>query len=265
MRSVFKKLSALLLISALIFSFASCSLTDDHEPEETTTELTTLSSLPQGNDGILDYFNRVLAVADEGTPSFNIKTSIDAFDFESENGLVKSAFPTIKKYMLRSDTEAVEFGTKFTQKLPGEKGLTAIDPANVKSVEATWPDVESGMTTVKANEYVITIEFNDALDAQDVLRYFGMTDKGEVLTEFEKASDYVQVNDYSSEYTGCRLEVKVDIHSDRIVWLAVTRAAVVTASATCTGKLASAGDVTASFKFTKTYEFKDFDWTAPKK
>ena len=265
MKSSIKKLSAVLLVFALIFSFASCSLTDDHDTDETTTELKALSVLPDGKDSVIAYFNKVIALADEGTPAFNLKINNDAFDFECENGLVKSAFSTIKKYMLKSDSEEVEFGTKFSEKLPGEKGVAAIDPAVVKNATAEWPDVESGMTTVKANEYTVVIEFNDNLSVADVLKYFGMTDKAEVLKEFEKSADYVKVNDYSSEYTGCRIELHVDVQTDRITWMAVTRAAVVTASATCIGQLADAGDVTATFKFTKTCEFKDFDWTAPKK
>ena len=121
------------------------------------------------------------------------------------------------------------------------------------------------MTTVKANDYNIIIEFNDNLSADDVLKYFGLTDKAGVLKEFEKAAEYLTVNDYSSEYTGCKIECNVNVQTDRISWLKITRTAVVNTSATCAGSLASAGDITAVFKFAKSYEFKDFDWNAPKK
>ncbi|MCR4616107.1 MAG: hypothetical protein K5756_08185 [Clostridiales bacterium] len=263
MKSVFKKLSAFLLIFALIFSLASCSLTDAGN-DETTTELQALSPLPDGKEAVLSYVNKILAAADKGTPAFNINISTDASDFECENELVKSAFKTIKGYMVKGDSETVDYGSKLSEKLPGNKGIASIDPAIVKSATAEWPDVENAMNVKKANDYDIVIEFNDNLSVEDVLKYFGMTDKTEVLKEFEKSSDYFKLNDYSAEYTGCKLELKVNVQTDEVNWIKVTRASVVNASATCLGAFESAGDVNATFNFYKIYEFKDFDWNAPK-
>ena len=263
MKSVLKKVSAFLLIFALIFSLASCSLTDVNG-DETTTELKVLSPLPDGKDSVLSYVNKIFAKADIGTPALKINIGTDASDFECENELVKSAFKTIKGYMIKGSSEDVKFGGKLSEKFPGNKGIASIDPALVKNATAEWPDVESGMTTKKANDYNIVIEFNDDLSVDDVVKYFGMTDKAEVLKEFEKSSDYLKLNDYSSEYTGCKIELKVNVQTDEVNWIKVTRGSVVTATASFTGKLADKGDVTAKFNFYKIYEFTNFDWQPPK-
>ncbi len=281
MKSVLKRLSAIVLSLMLLASLASCSILIPEE--ETTTLLTARTALPETQDTVLDYFYRVVAMADADTdsPAYTFKTKTDIRDFECENELVKAAVGTIKNYVLTSDSIKIEYNgkpededkieelgehVKLSSFFPGEGGLREIDPSIIKSFSSVWPDSEDDNgtgTMLKTKNYEISIDFNDNLTEAEIEHYFGMANKEEILAEFAKAKDYLVVEDYTVAYTGCKISFKVDVQTDNLVNITFERVANVTATATGAGELASVGNIEVNFNFVKVFEFNDFNWKSP--
>ncbi len=89
-------------------------------------------------------------------------------------------------------------------------------------------------------------------DAATVESVFGEpADKDAVLAAFDAVKDYIQVTDYSVDYTNCRIVADVSLDENIVSFVRFEKHMTVTAQATCQGALADYGDVTVVFPLTK--------------
>ena len=99
-------------------------------------------------------------------------------------------------------------------------------------------------------------------DAATIESVFGEpADKEAVLAAFEAVADYITVSDYEIAYTNCLIRSDVDLDESLVSFVRFEKHMTVTATATCSGKLAEYGEVTVTFPLTKTTEYS-FDYPA---
>ncbi len=258
MKNRLLKLLAVIFALSLVFSLAACNGTDEETTVVTTTEPPVISKTPQPMTSTesIAYFNLVMNAVKTEKPGVSVKVSKNIKDIECENEKLKAAIPTIKKYMLNTKADGADFGDDLTDTFP-IKGQPWSSKLSVN-------DVRYANCLEALKTYEIMIRLKDEKDASPLTgahgKAFDIVDKTEILKEFEKAVDYVQVDSLDLLYTGSFIKCSVDRATDEVLsvtyYLNVNADSVVTG----TGSFKDLGTLPLGLRYesTITYELK---WT----
>ncbi len=268
MKSSVKKILAVILTGAIVFSLASCSLSEkvqEYFVEETSTTVpyTNKSDKPVNTKEIVDYFNSVSADLKTAEP-FNVvlSRSFDANDFESENKHIKAAFPTVADFIIKY--AGSEFFERDLTGTPVE--VYPLEASSVSSI-VDFKQVKLATCSQTDDYFVITMDFKDdatPLEADGLSKVFNVNDKEAVLKEIANASDLLTVNDYDVEYNGGRIVCKIERKTDNIVSATYSRVIKVTADITGQGKFASVANEKVTFNLTENENYT-VNWINPEK
>lgn len=268
MKRIFTIATAILLVSALLMTFASCGSSDaDEEVVEvysTEEAVYTESAVPVGktSEEVLSYFNSLVnsVKLDKPAVSYGIEKNVpndslkvtkqgaeDAEEIDASLKAINDAAKGIKDLILediKGTSGNINFGDDNSESLfvKGESWASKL----------TAEDIDYATLQEIGDKYFITIAFNDLTseEAQDVLtKAFDLRDKEEILAseEFAKSKEYLVLNDYDVVYSGCKITATVDRLTNEITNINYYKAANVTAYMTGAGTLESYGDVSVMF------------------
>ncbi len=266
MKNSVKKILAVILTGAMVFALASCSVADkvqEYFVEETSTTVpyTNKSEKPANTKEIVDYFNRVSADLKKAEP-YNVTLSRDfgTDSFESENAVLKAAFPTVANFIIKYANENL-----FERNLEGTPvEVYPLEASSVASI-VDFKQVKLATCSQTDDYFVVTMDFKDdatPLEADGLSKVFNVNDKDAILEEIAKASDLMTVNDYDVEYNGGRIVCRIERGTDNIVSATYSRVIKVTADITGQGDLNSVGNQTVTFNLTENENYT-INWTNP--
>ena len=267
MNSKIKSLIAILMAAVLVLSLASCSVTDKlksffSEEEVITEPYTSKTEKPTQVADVVNYFNEISNKVKQSKVALEATYTYDVGDFECENEYVKAALPTVKDYVLKNyleenETVSVEYGGDIKNIYPiaGEDW----------SSKLTAADVETAVCAQASDDYKIIIRLADDYTPEvgsGVGSAFSFSNKEEILGELSKMDEYLKVNDYSVKYSNCSIDCVADRATDEISSATYSCKAIVTASVTGVGTMASVGTTEITMSITKTVTYK-LDWVDP--
>lgn len=279
MKRIFTVLMAILLVTAMLMSLASCGSSDNTEEAEvfTTDEAVyTESATPVGNTSaeILNYFNSLVNGVKISRPAINysfdknvpndIKVTKrgeeDSEEIDETLTAINNSAKGIKDMILediKSSSGEVAFGADNTDVLfaKGESWTSKL----------TVADIDYATIKEVGDNYYITIVFNDIEkngDTTALAKAFDLRDKDTILAseEFAKTSEYLKFNDYDVAYAGCKITATVNRLTNEITNINYYKAALVTAYMTGAGTLKDYGEVSVIFKLEDTANY-DITWT----
>ena len=280
MKRIFTVFMAILLVSAMLMSFASCGSDDKAEDAEvfTTDEAVyTESATPVGKTSaeVLDYFNSLVN---------GVKTSKPAISYYFEKNVPDDSLKVTKKGA--EDAEEIDESLKAIN--DSAKGIKDMILANIKETSGeiaygadnseilfvkgesftsalTVADIDYATIKEVGDNYYITIAFNDIEkngDTAALAKAFELRDKDAILAseEFAKTSAYLKFKDYDVAYTDCKITATVNRLTNEITNINYYKAALVTADMTGAGTFESYGDVSVMFKLEDKADF-NITWT----
>ena len=257
---------ALLVVSASLLSLTACSSSGDEEVEVQTTlaAVYTESAVPveKSSEEILNYFNSLLNSIkterpamyyrfEKNVPNDSLKVTKagqeEVEEIDSSLSAINDAAKAVKDLMLENIEETsgdIPFGSDNTD-------VVLVQGENFAS-KLTVDDVKYATMTEVGDKYYITIEFNDVSEAEakEILsKAFNLRDKADILNseEFAKTKAYLELKDYSVNYTGCKITATVNRLTNKIETVNYFKAANVTASALGKGTFEAHGDLSILF------------------
>ena len=285
-------LVSLVLVFAMLFAFAGCSIIP--ETEEETTILKRTSDLPteqlykvsgdgvthyldgEGNEienttvlddagkaaknaKLLEYYNvNVNALVDGSTTAVVTRSEGKSIGRQSdaegsniaysENSYVNAAIDSLKKYMLvTKETTSTDYTNDLKDALPGADYVSTLTVSDVES--STCVDGDTTRTVV--------ITLRSPVPEAVVDANFDKEDVDAVYAEFDKASDYMEIDKSATkfEYVNCVVEIVTDLQTDEVLSIRYTKGVNVNTVVTGKGKLASVGEVPVCFLYTYTVEY----------
>lgn len=94
------------------------------------------------------------------------------------------------------------------------------------------------------------------LEDSDIEKTFGeKADKETVLEEFKSVSEYINVKDYSISYSDCKISSDLSLDEGLVNFVKFDKNMIITADVSGTGVLEKYGDMTVTFKLTKTTNY----------
>ncbi len=266
MKNTIKKILAVILTGIIVFTLASCSISDKVQEffvEETTVTVpyTNKSEKPSNTKEIVDYFNRVSAELKKDDP-FNVTLSRDfsTNSFESENEHLKAAFPTVANFVIKYAGD--KFVDRNLEGTPVE--VYPLEGSSVASI-VDFKQVKLATCSQTDDYFVITIDFKDdatPLEADGLSKVFNTNDKEAILSEIAKANNLLTVNDYDVEYNGGRIVCRVERGTDRIISASYSRVIKVTADVTGQGEFAGVKNEKVTFNLNENENYT-VNWTEP--
>lgn len=287
MKRIFTVLTALLIVSAMLISFAACGSDKKDEGAEGQVSETesqfvtdaaeyTESATPVGHSSkeVLDYFNGIVNGVKTQKPALSYRYEInvpddikvtkkgaeDAEEIDESLSAINDAAKGIKDLFLKNIKEKsgeVPFGGDNTEFLlvKGESWASNL----------TIDDIDYATIKEVGEYYHITIVFDDIAEDEnaDVLaKAFDLRDKEDVLAsdEIAKTADYLKLNDYTVSYSGCQITARVNRYTDEVENINYRKTALVTADMTGAGTLESYGDVSVIFTLEDVADY-NMTWT----
>ncbi len=263
-----KKLIALFLAFASVLALSGCS--DSFEAkwegfwegrqDTTTTEGVSESKthIPVEAGEIVNYFNSLVKNVKSVRPKFSWSEKGDVSEAKSSNQLLADAIPTIKGLIFNKEESDHTYGEALSEyyQLSG----------NVNSDAVSFDDVLSAQCTQVDDNYEILITLKDEASKNVTTltaKYFELTNKSDVLAEFQKAKDYLTVSDYDEFLTGSTIKCVVSRLTDEVSSITYTKSAQITTQVTGAGELTQIGMVDLSFIYTDTISYSGFDFADP--
>lgn len=239
----------LVLVAITMFSLCSCG---DFEEEEVKYA----SAVPQSKEEIFNYFCAALQKVQATNPAISYDVSCKAKSPECENSNIKAAFPTIAGLMTNGTKAETKYGEDCAAVFKG----TTLQLLDIKSANI----VDINNTTSKSYTIVLKIweEANPTQDNSIFGRIYKLTDKKEILKEFEKASAYITADDFDTQYSVGTITAVISKDTDQITELHLDRAVQVSTEITGQNTLASIGTVPLSFRYESTENYS-FNWEDP--
>lgn len=266
MKKTLSILAALLLVSSLVVSLASCgsSGTEEEEVESTTEYDYTESVTPvkKSSEEVLQYFNQILN---------SVKTEKPGINYTIEKNVPNDSIRVTKK----GEEDKEETDSSLTAINDSAKGVKDLILEKIKksSGQVAFGDENSDVLFVKGeawassltdddidyatmkevgDNYLITIAFNDLTEeeSQKVLtKAFDLRDKEDILNseEFKKTEAYLKLNGYDVSYSGCYITATVNRLTDELTEVNYFKAANVTADMTGLDTFEKYGDVSVMF------------------
>lgn len=270
---------ALLVVSASLLSLTACSSSGDEEVEVQTTvpvEYTeSATPVDKSSEEILNYFNTLANDIKAKRPAmyyrFELNVPNDSLKVtkagaeESETideslSAINDAAKAVKDLMLENIEEQsgdIAFGADNTDVLlvKGESFASKL----------TVDDIKYATMTEVGDQYFITIEFDDIAeaDAKEILgNAFNLRNKEDILNseELAKTKSYLQLQNYTVSYSGCRITATVNRLTDEITKLEYLKPANVIASAKGQNTFAEHGDLSVLFTL-EDKAYYEINWT----
>ena len=257
---------ALLVVSASLLSLTACSSSgsEDVEVQTTVPAEYTESATPvdKSSEEILNYFNGLVNDIKVERPAMYYRFELnvpngslkvtkagqeDAEQVDESLSAINDAAKAVKDLMLeniKKQSGDIAFGADNTDVLlvKGESFASKL----------TVDDIKYATMTEIGDEYFITIEFNDIeeADAKKVLgNAFSLRDKADILNseEFAKTKSYLELQDYTVTYSGCKITATVNRLTDEITRLEYFKPANIKVSAKGQNTFQSHGDLSVLF------------------
>lgn len=270
---------ALLVVSASLLSLTACSSSSGEEVEVQTTvpvEYTeSATPVDKSSEEILNYFNKLVNDIKAERPAMyyrfelNVPNSSlkvtkagaeEAESIDESLSAINDAAKAVKDLMLENIEEEsgdIAFGADNTDVLlvKGESFASKL----------TVDDIKYATMTEVGDEYFITIEFDDVaeVDAKEILgNAFSLRDKEDILNseEFAKTKSYLQLQDYTVSYSGCRITATVNRLTDEITRLEYFKPANVKVSAIGQNTFEQHGDLSVLFTL-EDKAYYEINWT----
>jgi len=279
-------ISSIVLVFALLFGFAGCSLTSEDEEETTViniktplpTDITSSydeesnlvtdteyspEALSANTKTIFEYFNvhvnelkNIKAAVSMGqSKRINKATDENGESIKmSENEYVNAAISGLKKYMLHNDGDSIEYGEDLVPFLP-VKGENYVSKLTINEVEsATCVDNET--------ERVITITLKSPVLPATIEKAYDMENIDEIMEEFDKVNEYMSVEKPDLTYKNCQIIVKADVETDEVYSIEYVKTIDVETTVTGKGKLSDIGEVPVIFNYSNNISYS-IDRTDP--
>ncbi len=295
MKKRFTILTAILLCFTMMFTFASCTGTEDNEDAAEEFKGATIDvgdAIPVSEKEIIAFYNDIitkLQLADTFTekdkPGVNTSESlgVDGISVLAYDAATGTATEDAKLSALNKSSNVIKSriisGIDTSIPVLGFGDMNApidsvIYPYDSTEVKLTADDVIKAESYADGNNLNISIVL--ANDVKTVENVFGTRDKADVLAKFnEKCKDYATINDYtvnyvadeeSNTYSTINLSVELEQQADgtfkctgRITTFRIAVVADISATVTTVGSFADYGDLQINFRLRdeKNYEF---DW-----
>lgn len=276
MKRILTVLMSIVLVGAMLMSFASCGSSEEVEETEVFSTVAveyTESATPVANSSeeVLNYFNTIVN---------GIKTSQPKVSYRYEMNVPNDSIKITEK----GKEEAEDISDKLTALNSSASGIKDIMLEDIKEVsgevamgndnsEYVFAKGENWTSALTVNDidyatikevgdiYYITIAFDDIEpngDTSSLAKVFELRDKDEILAseELAKSNAYLKLNDYAVAYSGCKITARVDRLTDEIINLNYYKAANVVADMTYDGEIS---DVSVIFTLEDKSNF-DFTW-----
>ena len=283
MKRILTVLTALLIVSAMLLSFAACgSSKKDGEVTETESQFVTdaveytESATPVGHssEAVLEYFNGLVNGVKTQKPALSYRFEInvpddikvtkkgaeDAEEIDESLAAINDAAKGVKDLFLTNIKEKsgdVPFGGDNTEFLlvKGESWASSL----------TIDDVDYATIKEVGDYYYITIVFAEIAEGEsvDVLaKAFDLRDKEDILAseEIAKTEEYLKLNDYTVSYTDCKITARVNRLTNEVENINYRKNAVVVADMTGAGSLESYGNVSVIFNLEDVADY-NMTWT----
>ena len=292
-------LVSLVLVFAMLFAFAGCSLIP--ETEEATTVRKRTSDLPTeqlykvSGDGVthyldgegntidkttvldeagiaaknaklLEYYNvNVNALVDGSTTA--VVTRNEGKSIGKQQDAEGNSIPMSDNAYVNAAIESLKkymLVTKDTTQTEYTNELKDALPGADYVSTLTAGDVESSTCVDGDTTRTVVITLKSPVPEAVVDANFDKEDVDAVYAEFEKAADYMEIDKSATkfEYVNCVIEIVTDIQTDEVLSIRYTKGVNVNTVVTGKGKLASVGEVPVCFLYTYTVEYK-IDRTNP--
>ena len=286
-------LVSLVLVFAMLFAFAGCSIIP--ETEEETTILKRTSDLPTeqlykvSGDGVTHYLDgegneieNTTVLDDAGKAAKNAKL-LEYYNV-NVNALVDGSTTAVvtrsegKSIGRQSDAEgnSVAYSensyvnaaidslkkymlvTKETTSTDYTNDLKDALPGADYVSTLTVSDVESSTCVDGDTTRTVVITLRSPVPEAVVDANFDKEDVDAVYAEFDKASDYMEIDKSATklEYVNCVVEIVTDLQTDEVLSIRYTKGVNVNTVVTGKGKLASVGEVPVCFLYTYTVEYR---------
>lgn len=275
---------ALLLVFAMIFSFAACDAGAAEETEATTVQAKT--EMPTDKAAIVNYYNSLINAVKVKKPAVkksqsneNISGVVCGTEDGERNTLLEKSVPTLKKFILSGTKSAFEdsrnaetkYGEDLTQIFPvaGQSWSSMLSVDDVATAECTANEDNSERTltiTLKSNQPVGSDE-TGVIDEAIVKKAFNLgsvDDRNAAVKEFrDKLSGYISFTDIESlTYTECTIVCVIDTKDDVVKSVEYTRNEKITTTITGEGTLKEIGTIPCSFIYTYGEKY-EMDWVDP--
>ena len=273
-----------LVIIAMLFSFAGCTL---YEDEETTTTVKAKTPLP--TDITTSYDSESKVVTDtEYTPEELAENTVTIFEYFNlkinELKQVKASVSMsrdksigkIEKVTLTKDENGNEVEER--ESLPysendyvniaidslkdymlredgaeAEYGDDLTDFLPVKGQnyvsKLTLDDVESATCRDEGTQRTVTVTLKSPALPETLEKAYDMGNVDDVLKEFEKANAYMSVEKPMLVYDNCQIILRADVETDEITSIEYIKNIDVKTSVTGNGKLESIGKVPVQLRY----------------
>ena len=292
-------LVSLVLVFAMLFAFAGCSIIP--ETEEETTILKRTSDLPTeqlykvSGDGVTHYLDgegneieNTTVLDDAGKAAKNAKlleyynVNVNALVDGSTTAVVTRSEGKSLGKQSDSDGNSVPYSensyvnaaidslkkymlvTKETTSTDYTNDLKDALPGADYVSTLTVSDVESSTCVDGDTTRTVVITLRSPVPEAVVDANFDKEDVDAVYAEFDKASDYMEIDKSATklEYVNCVIEVVTDLETDEVLSIKYIKGINVNTVVTGKGKLESAGEVPVCFLYTYTVEY-NIDRTNP--
>ncbi len=281
MKSKFAPLLAIILVFALIFGFAGCSLTEDDT--ESTSEINIRTPLPTDITSSLDenrnvvtdteyspealktntaeifkYFTAEIAALKSGKAAVSMseRNSLNKATDEngdsiaySENEYLNAAFTGLKKYFTKNTDDSMEYGS----------GIYDFAVTNGESYlpDITAAEVESATCADEGAVRRVTVKLVSPVPAGVAEKAAAKKKVQYMLDEFAKAEKYLTVEEPTLTYKEYTIILTINVETDEITQIRCEKSIDAAMNVTGRGELASIGTAPVNFNYHSevTYDF----------
>lgn len=270
---------SIILVFALLFGFAGCSVLKEKEEETTTVKVATPlptditssydeesnivtdtqyspENLAKNTQTIFEYFNLHINEVKNAKASVKMseKKRIDKATDEkgesikmSENDYINAAIVSLDDYMLHNDSDEIAYGEELKDFIPvkGESFVSTL----------TLNEVESATCVDRDTVRIITVTLKSPTLPSTMEKAFELEDIDEVLEEFKKANKYMLIEKPTLTYKNCQIIITANIETDEVIAIEYVKSADVSTKFIGVGSLAEVGEVPVVFNYRNTITY----------
>ncbi|MCR5149894.1 MAG: hypothetical protein K6B52_01555 [Clostridiales bacterium] len=271
--------AAVMLVCALVFSFAGCSYDEEETAETTTifvksplpTDITTSydeesnvvtdttyspEALAANSVPIFEYFNLHINEAKQGKASadMSLRRSLGKVTDEngeslpiSENKYVNAAFSLLDSYMLHNGGDSAEYGEDLSSFMPikGESYVSRL----------TMDEIELATCADNGTERRITVTLKTPALPETIEKAYDMENIDDILEEFKKANKYMSLDKPVISYDNCQVILTTNVETDEVTAIEYIKNIDVKINVTGEGKMSEISTVPVQFRLTNTVSY----------
>ena len=270
---------SIILVFALLFGFAGCSVLKEEEEETTTVKVATPlptditssydeesnivtdtqyspENLAKNTQTIFEYFNLHINEVKNAKASVKMseKKRIGKATDEkgesikmSENDYINAAIVSLDDYMLHNDSDEIAYGEELKDFIPvkGESFVSTL----------TLDEVESATCVDRDTVRIITVTLKSPTLPSTMEKAFELEDIDEVLEEFKKSNKYMLIEKPTLTYKNCQIIITANIETDEVIAIEYVKSADVSTKFIGVGSLADVGEVPVVFNYRNTITY----------